>query len=107
MERTEKEFFIELISLFKLVLQMRNSWTGTDIDYLVSPVCNENGEFFDSRNVDETLPQNADANGAYNIARKGMILLDKIKKNNGEKKLTLSITNREWLSFAQGCCKNG
>jgi len=107
MQRTEKEFFIELISLFKLVLQMRNSWTGTDIDYLVSPVCNENGEFFDSRNVDETLPQNADANGAYNIARKGMILLDKIKKSNGEKKLALSITNREWLSFAQGCCKNG
>lgn len=107
MQRTEKEFFIELISLFKLVLQMRNSWTGTDIDYLISPVCNEKGEFFDSRNAGITLPQNADANGAYNIARKGMILLDKIKKSNGEKKITLSITNREWLSFAQGCCKNG
>lgn len=107
MQRTEKEFFIELISLFKLVLQMRNSWTGTDIDYLVSPVCNEKGEFFDSRNVDKTLPQNADANGAYNIARKGLILLDRIKESTSDKKLNFSITNKEWLSFVQGCCKNG
>lgn len=107
MQRTEKEFFIELISLFKLVLQMRNSWTGTDIDYLVSPVCNEKGEFFDSRNVDKALPQNADANGAYNIARKGLILLDRIKESTSDKKLNFSITNKEWLSFVQGCCKNG
>ncbi len=107
MQRTEKEFFIELISLFKLVLQMRNSWTGTDIDYLVSPVCNEKGEFFDSRNVDKALPQNADANGAYNIARKGLILLDRIKESTSDKKLNFSITNKEWLSFAQDCCKNG
>lgn len=107
MQRTEKEFFIELISLFKLVLQMRNSWTGTDIDYLVSPVCNEKGKFFDSRNVDKTLPQNADANGAYNIARKGLILLDRIKESTSDKKLNFSITNKEWLSFVQGCCKNG
>ena len=79
MNRTEKEFFIEFVSLFKLVLQMRNSWTGTDVDYLVSPVCDENCVFYDSRKVDNTLPQNADANGAYNIARKGMLLLDKIE----------------------------
>lgn len=107
MQRTEKEFFIELISLFKLVLQMRNSWTGTDIDYLVSPVCNEKGEFFDSRNCDKVLPQNADANGAYNIARKGLILLDRIKESASDKKLNFSITNKEWLSFVQDCCKNG
>lgn len=86
---------------------MRNSWTGTDIDYLVSPVCNEKGEFFDSRNVDKALPQNADANGAYNIARKGLILLDRIKESTSDKKLNFSITNKEWLSFVQGCCKNG
>lgn len=107
MNRTEKEFFIEFVSLFKLVLQMRNSWTGTDVDYLVSPVCDENGVFYDSRKVDNTLPQNADANGAYNIARKGMLLLDKIRKNSSDKKIDFSITNKEWLSFAQGYCKNG
>lgn len=107
MNRTEKEFFIEFVSLFKLVLQMRNSWTGTDVDYLVSPVCDENCVFYDSRKVDNTLPQNADANGAYNIARKGMLLLDKIRKNSSDKKIDFSITNKEWLSFAQGYCKNG
>lgn len=107
MNRTEKEFFIEFVSLFKLVLQMRNSWTGTDVDYLVSPVCDENCVFYDSRKVDNTLPQNADANGAYNIARKGMLLLDKIRKNSSDNKIDFSITNKEWLSFAQGYCKNG
>lgn len=107
MNRTEKDFFIELVSLFKLVLQMRNSWTGTEIDYLISPVCDENGVFYDSRKVDKTLPKNADANGAYNIARKGLILLDKIKLSSSDKKIDFSITNKEWLSFAQGCCKNG
>ena len=36
--------------------------------------------FFDSRQVkNEVLPDNGDANGAYNIARKGIILLDKIQ----------------------------
>ena len=107
MNRTEKDFFIELVSLFKLVLQMRNSWTGTEVDYLVSPVCDENGVFYDSRKVDKTLPKNADANGAYNIARKGLILLDKIKQSSSDKKIDFSITNKEWLSFAQGYCKNG
>lgn len=107
MLRTEKEFFYELIFLFKLMLQMRNSKTGTDIDYLVSPVINDKGVYFDSRIVDNTLPKNADANGAYNIARKGMIILNKIKEYDPNKKLDLSITNKEWLSFAQGNSKNG
>ncbi len=82
---------------------MRNSWTGTDIDYLVSPVCNENGEFFDSRNVDETLPQNADANGAYNIARKALWAINVLKDTPDDmlNKAKLSITNAEWLEYTQ------
>lgn len=97
----DKKFFEELMHLFKLTLQMRNSVTGTDEDYLISPVKNQDGYFYDSRKADETLPKDADANGAYNIARKGWMLIDKIKKADLSKKIDLSISNKDWLNFAQ------
>ena len=103
--KTEKSFFEELLYLFKLTLQMRNSVTGTEEDYLISPVMNAKGTFYDSRDYEKlenpTLPKDADANGAYNIARKGIILLDKINKADLSKKVDLFQTNREWLQFAQ------
>ena len=80
---------------------MRNSITGTDIDYMISPVADENGNFFDSRNVDKTLPENADANGAYNIARKGLWLSKQIKEAEDLSKIKLAVSNKEWLQFAQ------
>jgi CRISPR-associated protein Cpf1 len=80
---------------------MRNSITGTDTDYLISPVMNENGEFYDSRTCADTLPKNADANGAYNIARKGLWVIEQIKKAEDLRKIKLAITNKEWLWFAQ------
>ena len=98
---SEKEFFVELIHLFKLTLQMRNSVTGTDIDYLISPVMAENGDFYDSRKADDSLPRNADANGAYNIARKGLMLQERIRKSDDPEKINFKITNKEWLDFAQ------
>jgi hypothetical protein len=101
----DKKFFEGLYYCLKLTLQMRNSRTGTDEDYLVSPVSNENGEFFDSRKyanqVNPKLPKDADANGAYNIARKGLILLKKIKETDLSKKVDLRQNNKEWLNFAQ------
>lgn len=100
-EISEKEFFVELIHLFKLTLQMRNSVTGTDVDYLISPVMAKNGEFYDSRKADDSLPCNADANGAYNIARKGLMLQERIRMSDDLKKINFKITNKEWLDFAQ------
>ena len=98
---TEKSFLEPLMGLMKLLLQMRNSITGTDVDYLISPVADENGNFYDSRNGIETLPKDADANGAYNIARKGLWVIDKIKGSQDGDKLNLAITNKEWLQYAQ------
>lgn len=98
---SEKVFFERLLHLLKLTLQMRNSITGTDIDYLISPVANCEGEFYDSRTANTTLPQNADANGAYNIARKGMWVVEQIKETADLKKLKLAISNKEWLGFVQ------
>jgi len=111
-KQTEKAFFERLLHLFKLTLQMRNSITGTETDYLISPVANEKGEFYYSENEklkgkDEkgnwisNLPVDADANGAYNIARKGLWVIEQIKQADDLKKLKLAISNKEWLSFAQ------
>ena len=99
--QANKNFYADILHLMKLTLQMRNSVTGTDIDYMVSPVANESGEFFDSRNAKEGLPVNADANGAYNIARKGLWLAQQIKDANDISDVKLAITNKEWLQFAQ------
>lgn len=99
--QSNKKFFERLTHLLCLTLQMRNSVTGTEIDYMISPVANENGEFYDSRTCDKTLPENADANGAYNIARKGLWIAQQIKEAEDIEKIKLAMTNKEWLHFAQ------
>lgn len=95
------EFFKKLLKLLKLTLQLRNSKTGTDIDYMLSPVADKDGIFFNSETCGDNLPKNADANGAYNIARKGLYFVKQIKKQMDLDKLKLSITNKEWLKFVQ------
>lgn len=98
-KQDEKRFFEDLLYSFKLMLQMRNTITNSEVDYMISPVKNIDGYFYDSRCVGDSLPKDADANGAYNIARKGLLLVSQIK--DGAKKLK-PITNKEWLQFAQG-----
>lgn len=98
---TEKKYLEPLMHLMKLLLQMRNSKTGTEIDYLLSPVADENGNFYDSRKNIATLPKDADANGAYNIARKGLWAIRKIQSAPSGERLNLAISNKEWLRFAQ------
>jgi len=94
-------FFKRFMYLFKLLLQMRNSKSGTAIDYLQSPVADENGYFYNSDTCDASLPNNADANGAYNIARKGLWIVQQIKASKENDKLNLVISNKEWLQFVQ------
>ena len=99
--QTDAQFFKELLGLMKLLLQMRNSITNTEEDYLLSPVADDTGHFFDSREGISSLPIDADANGAYNIARKGLWVIQKIQETPSGEKLSLTITNKEWLQFAQ------
>ena len=105
LEQNEKAFFERFMYLLRLTLQMRNSKTGTDVDYLISPVKNAAGKFYNSDEckVDATLPSNADANGAYNIARKALWAISVIKNTPDEDlpKANISITNEAWLKFAQ------
>lgn len=101
-----KDFYKKLIGLLNLTLQMRNSITGdTKVDYLISPVRDNNGNFFDSRNfegnVNAALPGNADANGAYNIARKALWAVNQIKASEDVFKARTSIGKKEWLAFVE------
>lgn len=103
------DFYRRLIKLLSLTLQMRNSITGSTLpedDYLISPVANDRGEFYDSRNYKGTnaaLPCDADANGAYNIARKALWAISVLKSTPDDmlNKANLSITNAEWLEYTQ------
>ena len=99
--QTDASFFKSLLNLLRLTLQMRNSITGTETDYLISPVQNANGEFYDSRKCDANLPENADANGAYNIARKGLWVIEQMKQADDLSNIKLAISNKEWLRSAQ------
>ena len=100
-QQDSADFFKGLLYLLKLTLQMRNSVTGTDMDYMQSPVADEEGNFYNSEMCDDSLPKNADANGAYNIARKGLWIVRQIKNSDDLQNLKLAISNKEWLQFAQ------
>ena len=99
--RSEKDFFERLMRLMALTLQMRNSITGTEVDYMISPIADDNGNFYDSRTCGKELPENADANGAYNIARKGLWVARQIQASPIDEKVNMAVSNKEWLNFAQ------
>lgn len=102
LSKTETELFKRFCELFGLMLQMRNSISGdVDTDYLISPVKDKKGEFFDSRKNEFGKPLDADANGAYHIALKGLLAIQKIKESDDLKKAKIAISNKEWLEFAQ------
>lgn len=96
------DFYKRFMKLFALMVQMRNSDEVKGLDQTISPVKNRKRTFYIS-GTSEELPLDADANGAYNIAKKGLLLVRKIKKSDKEdiKKIKLAISNKEWLSFAQ------
>jgi len=95
------KFYKSLFKLLQLTLSLRHSKTGTDEDFILSPVANEAGQFFDSRNATEIQPKDADGNGAYHIALKGLWNLQQIKAWDGESKLKLAMKNVDWFTFAQ------
>lgn len=103
--QTSASFFKNLIFLFRLLVQLRytNGQEGAEgKDYILSPIVLPDGRYFNSETAPATLPANADANGAYHIARKGLCLLQKIRSQiaAGEK-VQLALSNAEWLAFVQ------
>lgn len=76
--------------------------TDSDSNFLYSPVRDENGIHYDSRKYHDNkeLPGDADANGAFNIARKGLIMDAHIKQwikdGSKVKDLDLFVSDEEW-----------
>lgn len=102
------KFWDGLLYNFKLILQMRNSNARTTEDYIISPVKSKDGTFFDSREENEKgnkviLPKDADANGAYHIALKGLSLLKRFDaaEEKALKKFDMKISNKDWFEFVQ------
>ena len=119
-EMRNADFICNLFEKFKYTVQLRNSKSeaeGDDYDRLVSPVLNSRNGFFDSSDYKENeksddiiddkqiMPKDADANGAYCIALKGLYEINKIKENwSDDKKLKeseLYIGVTEWLDYIQ------
>ena len=95
-------FLDAFINNINLTLKMINLHNNKENDFIISPVKNNDGEYYDTRYTNEKLPQTPDAHGAYNIALKGLLLIQRIQNfdsNNG--KLNLAISNNDWLSFMQ------
>ena len=109
LSQRDERFFRELLRLYRLTLQMSNSMPGEiNKDYIISPVRDENGKFFDSRNLKDSsndikLPQNIVANGAYNIARKALYAVDVIKStdDNDLDRAKIYPNSSEWLEYVQ------
>lgn len=91
-------FFKRFSELFGLMVQTVNYEDGES--YIISPVPGRGGEFFDSRNLISNYPENSDANAAYNMARKGLLLLKTLKEEGVESKSVFSINKVNWLNFA-------
>lgn len=106
------DLFKGLMRYLSVTLAMRYSSTAEGRDFILSPVADDNGIFFNSETADKTQPQDADANGAYHIAKKGLWVLEQIRdyqdseklKENEKgrfKELKLAISNKEWLQYIQ------
>ena len=108
-QQTQKGFFIRFQKLLSLVLSLRHSVSGTEEDYLISPVADSNGRFYNSEQATDKQPQDADANGAYHIALKGAWAVEQIKAVDWtvEKpaKVNLAMTNEQWFAYAQQIAK--
>lgn len=87
----------KIIEIFRFTLQLRN--TDSNQDYIISPVKNKDGYYYDSREVtDNKLPLDGDANGAYNIARKGLLYLNRLKASE-KSEASIFIDNESWFDF--------
>ena len=100
-EGLDSHFYKNLFNYLNLLFEIRNSISGTRIDYISCPECGFHTD--KSKEI-----KNGDDNGAYNIARKGIMILEKIKqykqKNRTLDKMNwgdLFIDLEEWDKFTQ------
>ncbi len=102
-QQNQASFFKDLIEALQVLLALRynNGKAGAEEkDYILSPVADpRTGRFFNSLEADPTFPVDADANGAYNIAKKGLLLCMKIQETPEGSKIDRTVSQLEWLDF--------
>lgn len=105
LKQNDAAFFKSLLSLLNLTMTLRHSNSQKGEDFILSPIRNKTGGFYDSSVVENehesSLPQNADANGAYHIALKGAWTLRQIHDRADGAKLKLAMSNKDWFKFVQ------
>ena len=98
-----KPLLQRFMELLKLTLQISN--VVYDRDYIISPVLNNNNEFYCSESyitdTNANIPCCVDSNGSYNLARKGLIFLNRIKEAKDVTEVSTYISNEEWLDYIQ------
>ncbi|MCR4962973.1 MAG: type V CRISPR-associated protein Cas12a/Cpf1 [Firmicutes bacterium] len=94
----KKDFFSELLWLFKVTVQLR--YEDSEQDFILSPI-EKDGRFFDSRQAKKDEPQDGDANGAYHIALQGLRLARERIKDGRVQKDPKGKQTLNWLRFAQ------
>ena len=102
LQQKKPDFWKTLLYMLRLAMQMRNTVAGTanENDYILSPVQYEKGKFFDSRKACDDEPQNADANGAYHIALKGLQAMGRIE-NGKLQSFKEGEERKAWFAFMQ------
>lgn len=100
--KSDVAFHKSMIYYFNAIMTMRVTDSSKDSgtnenDFILSPV----EPFFDSRKARPGLPENGDANGAYNIARKGVCILQKINAADDVSKVNPAVSKQEWQNFVQ------
>ena len=95
------EFYHILFEAFRRTVQLRNSNSETEDDYILSPVVDNGKQYYskdefnkgrdDNGNWISKLPVDADANGAYHIALKGLYMLMNPQ--------TRTVENEKWFKF--------
>lgn len=101
---TEASFYRELLYIFTMTMQMYNYSEGIGAgseEFFQGCVMNRTGEFYNSLTANNALPQCGDAITAYHIAKKGLLLAERIKSTPEGEKVSLVVRNEEWLEYVQ------
>lgn len=97
----KRSFYEGLVQLFNLTVQLCNVSSALGEDYLISPVMDKDGHFFCTDESRTDYPVNTDANAAYNLARKGLMVIDRIRFSAPGEKIKMGITNIDWFNYIQ------
>lgn len=93
-------FFKRFANLLSLMFHIDNVSINDGEHYLISPVLNSDKTFYDSREVSSSsLPASRDENAAYNMCRKGIMVVDRIRQCGEDERADIFINRVDWLNF--------